>query len=76
MVVRRQRGGTMISSPCKNCYKKDYPKDECLKDCRMLQELQDIQIAKAESTAYTAIDYSEDNRFSIVLPLAGVPSAI
>jgi hypothetical protein len=42
----------------------------------MLQELQDIQIAKAESSAYTAIDYSEDNRFSIVLPLAGVPSAI
>jgi hypothetical protein len=35
----------------------------------LLHQLQDLQIAKAESTAYTAIDYTEDNRFSIILPM-------
>jgi hypothetical protein len=65
----------MISSPCKNCPRKHDPKDDCLKDCRRLQEVQDLHIARAESTAYTAIDYSEDNRFSIILPLAGTTAA-
>jgi hypothetical protein len=66
----------MISSPCKTCPRKYYPKDECLKDCKLLQEIQDIQIATHDSTAYTAIDYTEDNRFSIVLPLVGVSNAL
>jgi hypothetical protein len=66
----------MVSSPCKVCHRKHYPKDDCLKDCKLLQEIQDIQISTHDSNAYTAIDYTEDNRFSIVLPLVGVTSAL
>jgi hypothetical protein len=66
----------MISSPCKFCSKKDDPKDECLKDCKLIHEIQDLQIARGESSAYSAIDYTEDNRFSIILPLTGVATAI
>jgi hypothetical protein len=66
----------MISSPCKACHRKHYPKDDCLKGCKLLQEIQDIQISTHDSNAYTAIDYTEDNRFSIVLPLVGVTTAL
>lgn len=59
----------MISSPCKFCHKKDYPKDECLKNCKLLQEIQDMQISKPQTSGYSAIDYGEDNRFAIILPL-------
>lgn len=59
----------MISSPCKFCHHRDDPKDECLKGCKLLHQLQDLHIAKAESMAYSAIDYTEDNRFSIILPM-------
>ena len=65
----------MISSPCKKCHKRDFPKDECLKSCEILQGVQDLQLAKIECSGYTAIDYGEDSRFSIILPLTGTNNA-
>jgi hypothetical protein len=64
----------MISSPCKSCYRRNRPKDECLKECKLLHQWQDLHLAKAEITAYTAVDYTEESRFSIVLPMTS-PSA-
>jgi hypothetical protein len=61
----------MISSPCKNCPKKNFPKDECLKDCPLIQKIQGMQLSRRESNMYTAVDFSEENRFQIVSPFAG-----
>ena len=60
----------MISSPCKDCPWKNFPKDECLKTCQILQKIQGMQISRKESNVYTAIDFSEENRFQIVSPFA------
>ena len=54
----------MISSPCKECPKVDKPKDQCLKNCPLIQGVQDIAIGELQILS-TAIDYSDDVRFSI-----------
>ncbi len=60
----------MISSPCKDCPKKNFPKDECLKDCQMLQDIQSMQLSRKERNVYTAVDFSEESRFQISSPFA------
>ena len=65
----------MISSPCKDCPKKNLPKDECLKDCQMLQNIQGMQLSRRESNVYTAVDFSEECRFQIASPFASALSA-
>jgi hypothetical protein len=65
----------MISSPCKNCPKKNLPKDECLKDCQMLQSIQGMQLSRKESNVYTAVDFSEESRFQIATPFASALNA-
>ena len=55
----------MISSPCKKCPLKNQPKDECIKDCELLQDIQDIQGYIGEGTGLSAIDCTEETRYSI-----------
>ena len=55
----------MISSPCKNCSRKNLPKDNCIKDCKLLQAIQDIQISAKISFDSSGIDYTEENRYTI-----------
>jgi hypothetical protein len=55
----------MISSPCKNCLRKNLPKDNCIKDCKLLQAIQDIQISAKKSFDSSGIDYTEENRYTI-----------
>jgi len=55
----------MISSPCKNCPKKDLPKKDCAKDCQLLKEIQNLQIAGEEGYVSSRLDYTEDIRYSI-----------
>jgi hypothetical protein len=61
-------GGTMITSPCRNCRNVGLPKDECLTHCKLIQHLQSILISTGCTPNYTAVDCAEDNRFSICLP--------
>lgn len=65
----------MISSPCKNCQYKNFPKDECLKTCQMLQKIQGMQLSRKERNVYTAVDFSEESRFQIVSPFASALNA-
>ncbi len=65
----------MISSPCKDCPKKDFPKDECLKDCQMLQDIQGMQLSRKDRNVYTAVDFSEESRFQISSPFASALNA-
>jgi len=60
----------MISSPCKDCPRRDFPKDECLKDCHLIQSIQGMQLARKESNVYKAVDFSEESRFQIASPFA------
>jgi hypothetical protein len=61
----------MISSPCKECQKRNFPKDECLKSCEMIQNIQSMQLSRRENSAYAAVDFSEESRFQISSPFAG-----
>ncbi|KJS28735.1 MAG: hypothetical protein VR64_23145 [Desulfatitalea sp. BRH_c12] len=65
----------MISSPCKDCLKKNSPKDECLKTCQMIQDIQGMQLARRESNVYTAVDFTEESRFQISSPFASALNA-
>lgn len=68
MPVDEEKEKIMISSPCKNCPKRNQPKDKCLKECRLLQAIQDIHISikeDGEDWFTPAIDYAEEGRFSI-----------
>jgi hypothetical protein len=55
----------MISSPCKNCHRKNLPKEDCMKDCQILQAIQDIQLSVEKSIVSSGIDYTEENRYTI-----------
>jgi len=56
----------MISSPCKTCPKINLPKDQCLRTCRMIQDIQGEQLIRKESSIYSAVDFSEENRFQVI----------
>jgi hypothetical protein len=55
----------MTSSPCKKCPKRHKSKYECVKDCEMIKAVQDAQICRSDSLVMSAIDYSEEGRFSV-----------
>jgi len=59
----------MISSPCKNCSRKNLPKDNCIKDCKLLQAVQDIQILAKKTYDSSGIDYTEENRYTMPLSI-------
>jgi hypothetical protein len=55
----------MTSSPCKNCPKRFKSKFECAKDCETLKQVQEMQSSIQEQNIFSAIDYTEEGRFSI-----------
>jgi hypothetical protein len=55
----------MTSSPCKNCQKRVKSKFECAKDCELLKQVQEMQFSLKEQNILSAIDYSEEGRFSV-----------
>ena len=55
----------MISSPCRNCEKKDQSKDECVTTCRQLEQIRRIQFHNRDINISHAIDYAGDNRFLV-----------
>jgi len=57
--------GIMISSPCATCQKKNQPKENCAKNCEILQAIQYHQVLYAEENDFHAIDYAEEGRFCL-----------
>jgi hypothetical protein len=55
----------MISSPCKNCPKRDLPKKDCAKDCPLLNAVQDLQMVAEESCVSSRQDYTESVRYAL-----------
>lgn len=57
----------MISSPCKTCIKSKQHKDNCYKDCALIQAIQDIEVSANRCSPASGIDCSEENRFAVHL---------
>ena len=55
----------MISSPCKTCDKSNQPKDDCYKQCPLIQEIQEIEISTQMASLISGVDCSEENRFAL-----------
>jgi len=55
----------MISSPCKNCPRKDLPKEDCAKNCQLLKAIQDIHISAEKWNVGSGIDYTEEYNYTI-----------
>lgn len=64
----------MISSPCKTCERRNDPKDECLKDCKILHDVQEFHLMTAKNICYSAIDCTEESRYQIKSPSAAMVS--
>jgi len=56
----------MISSPCKTCIKRDYPKDLCLETCDKIRGIQSLQHIMP-APAYASIDSSDMNRYRLAV---------
>jgi hypothetical protein len=57
----------MIASPCKTCPKKNLSKDNCIKHCRVLKGLQDMEVSAEKLNDRGAIDYTQE--YSCNIPM-------
>ncbi len=55
----------MISSPCKNCSRRNLPKEKCFKECQLLQTVQDMELTSEKLNDGSGIDYTEEYSFNI-----------
>ena len=55
----------MISSPCKNCSKRNLPKEKCFKECQLLQSVQDMELTAEKINDGSGIDFTEEYSFNI-----------
>jgi ribosomal protein S26 len=58
----------MISSPCKNCSRRNLPKEKCIKKCQLLQTIQDMELTAEKLNDGSGIDYTEE--YSCKIPYA------
>jgi hypothetical protein len=64
----------MISSPCKNCPRKNLPKEDCAKNCKLLKAIQDIHVSTEKWNVGSGIDYTEE--YSYTLPSSILESSV
>jgi hypothetical protein len=57
------------------CERRNDPKDECLKDCRILHDVQEFQLITAKSVSYSAVDCTEESRYQIKTPSTALMGA-
>jgi ribosomal protein S26 len=57
----------MISSPCKNCSKRNLPKEKCVKECKLLQAIQDMELTTEKLNDGSSIDYTEEYSYNFSL---------
>jgi hypothetical protein len=66
----------MISSPCRTCEKKNEPKENCYKDCKIIKAVQEFDRSANRYSPDTGIDCSEENRFAVRLSAASSAAAL
>ena len=57
----------MISSPCKTCSNREFPKDLCLDACEKIQGMQDL-LLEMPIQVYSAVDSAASDRYRLSLP--------
>jgi hypothetical protein len=55
----------MICSPCKNCFRKDLPKEKCASACQILKALQEMASSSENLNEGCGIDYAEEYDYHI-----------
>lgn len=58
----------MISSPCKTCSNREFPKDLCLDACKKIQRVQDLLLVMP-GHEYSAVDSADSDRYRISMPM-------
>lgn len=58
----------MISSPCKTCSNREFPKDLCLDACKKIQGVQDLLLVMP-GQEYSAVDSADSDRYRISMPI-------
>ena len=57
----------MICSPCKDCTRKHLPKDKCLKECKLLGAIQEMDSSSEKLNEGCGIDYTEEYGYDILV---------
>ena len=52
----------MISSPCRYCENKDLPKEICIKECKLIDEIQRFLFSVNDMNRSSGIDVAEEFR--------------
>jgi hypothetical protein len=60
----------MISSPCKNCSKRNLPKEKCVKGCKLLQAIQDMELTTEKLNDGSSVDFTEEYSYSVPFGLS------
>ncbi len=60
----------MISSPCKNCPRRDLPKEDCAKNCKLLKAIQHIHVSAEKWNVGSGIDYTEEYSYTEPSPIS------
>ena len=55
----------MISSPCKNCPRENLPKDKCVKKCKLLEAIQEMNSSFEKLNDGCGIDYTEEYHYNV-----------
>ena len=58
----------MISSPCKTCSNREFPKDLCLDTCKKIHAVQDL-LTVMPGMEYTAVDSADAGRYRISMAI-------
>lgn len=57
----------MISSPCKTCINRQFPKELCLDTCKKIQGVQNLLLVMP-GREYSAVDSADSDRYRISMP--------
>lgn len=60
----------MIGSPCKDCPKKNLPKDKCISRCKLIKRIQEMDKTLFNWNGGCSIDYTEVYSINIPTSLA------
>ena len=63
---KRQEGGNMIQSPCRNCPNRYKDKRHCMETCVLLHRVQMFQAGYQKPSIYTAVNSADDKRYRLV----------
>ena len=62
----------MIASPCKNCSRKNLPKEKCIRTCQILKTIQEMNSSDEQLNDGCGIDYTEEYGYNFPPSLTSI----